>query len=1299
MGGWSLVLGYTPGPSDPAPDPFRHVSGTRVALSSISKNSARHLVACAIVLSLAFVGASRADADPLPTWEEIGLPSARQVVMDPIRNRLLMFTYTSFRVLVQEMSLGDTTWREIVPTGDYLPRADSETQFAMFDSLGDRVLLLQGGVRRVAGTYELTFANGPRWRALGGGVGRSGVALAYDSKRRRILTFGGYYASGGGGIVSYSNELRWKSIDSLGSTALINAENPPRPTYRASMIYDSKRDRVVIYGGMHSSEIWECDLSATPAWRRLEDGPPRAGHRAIYDPIGDRMLAFGGESTAGFWSLAFGAAPPPVPEIPGDAVQAINAVFDPRSRRLIAQGGYRVIGPSQYLPINRVWGISLEDPTHWTDLAPHAMPPATPSDEWAVAHDVGRDLTWVIAWPSDTKCELWAFHPGGKWTHEPVEGAVKRTKSSLTLDRKRDRLLMYGGRSASGAQAEVLELRLSEPGPRSWRRVEPAGPIPEGRFAHGAVFDSLGDRLIVHQGNDGAPITSTWELSLGGMAPRWTQLPTCPDQRGGEIAYDTHRDRLLAGGYELWTLPRDGAWQLFSTSSAASRHYDPRRDELVKFSGDDFFRRSMSGLLPRIDDRTQRWPSLGGHIVYDARRDRYILVGQRSFELRLICPPVRVAPPAVLPDAVLGQPFAIPLDLGPGRLSRFLVPDGGRLPPWFRYSSDTGLLSGIPTATGGFPFAVGLTDSANCERFRTFDFQVRPCLRAVPPDTCLRPGSTTRVAFEIERYDTARVTRWSVRLRIPPQAALARHCETGDCPAAQLGDYFVWSGGYGTLSVRVDADSTIELRGTTPPNACGTGRLRGVLFTADLVPTDVTGTGTVQLIESTIETCTGSRVWRMASCAEARVSHDGTGPRPIADLSASPEAEDGVDGVTAIGLTFTPPEDASRVEVYRVAHGGYPTYEGGVAPAAPTYPPGPPWRLAGVGVSSLTDLVSSRDYFYYVAFVMGACGGVSSASNIAAAPSYLLGDVWPGPDGCSGDGVVNLEDLARMLQQYGARFPDPGPNDPVCLDIGPTNTGTPGGRPVPDGVIDFEDLVIFASSYPSASPSRPSGRPPSHRARLEVPGVPAVGSEYTIALRLEGIEALRAVQFQLDYDDAVVRLEGVAGDELLAHQTGLPFLYCGAADRIDLALCGAPLSGSGTLLRMTFRVLKLADPRIRIAAIDARDIANRRVLIEREEPGTPVIRETTLSPVFPNPSHGAMSLRLQLAEAGSVSADVYDLQGRLVRTLIRGWQDAGDREISWDGRDDSGALLQAGLYILRLDASGTRYSRRIAFVP
>ncbi|MBD3161255.1 MAG: hypothetical protein GF346_03585 [Candidatus Eisenbacteria bacterium] len=70
----------------------------------------------------------------------------------------------------------------------------------------------------------------------------------------------------------------------------------------------------------------------------------------------------------------------------------------------------------------------------------------------------------------------------------------------------------------------------------------------------------------------------------------------------------------------------------------------------------------------------------------------------------------------------------------------------------------------------------------------------------------------------------------------------------------------------------------------------------------------------------------------------------------------------------------------------------------------------------------------------------------------------------------------------------------------------------------------------------------------------------------------------------------------------------------------------------------------------------------------------------------PNPARGRCELSYAVPRKGRVTLSIYDLSGRLVRTLIDGAVEAGVRNAVWDGRDDRGHDLPSGIYLGRLQA-------------
>jgi hypothetical protein len=79
-----------------------------------------------------------------------------------------------------------------------------------------------------------------------------------------------------------------------------------------------------------------------------------------------------------------------------------------------------------------------------------------------------------------------------------------------------------------------------------------------------------------------------------------------------------------------------------------------------------------------------------------------------------------------------------------------------------------------------------------------------------------------------------------------------------------------------------------------------------------------------------------------------------------------------------------------------------------------------------------------------------------------------------------------------------------------------------------------------------------------------------------------------------------------------------------------------------------------------------------------------------LHPNVPNPFNPQTTIAYDVGlRAGSVSLCVYDMQGRLVRTLVDAHQPVGRHEAVWNGRNERGVRVPSGIYFCRLLTPGT----------
>lgn len=157
-----------------------------------------------------------------------------------------------------------------------------------------------------------------------------------------------------------------------------------------------------------------------------------------------------------------------------------------------------------------------------------------------------------------------------------------------------------------------------------------------------------------------------------------------------------------------------------------------------------------------------------------------------------------------------------------------------------------------------------------------------------------------------------------------------------------------------------------------------------------------------------------------------------------------------------------------------------------------------------------------------------------------------------------------------------------------------------------------------------------------------------------------------------DPDGFVVRAgpQGDATTTILSHANGVSFV----------AWSGFETGGT-----------PLDSYRVRLATLGALSLAGADDIV-------PASR-TALRQNVPNPFNPSTTIAFTLAQPGAARLAVFDLRGRLVRTLVDADDlPAGAHAVAWDGRGDDGRSVAAGVYLYELRGSGFVESRRLTLV-
>lgn len=93
-----------------------------------------------------------------------------------------------------------------------------------------------------------------------------------------------------------------------------------------------------------------------------------------------------------------------------------------------------------------------------------------------------------------------------------------------------------------------------------------------------------------------------------------------------------------------------------------------------------------------------------------------------------------------------------------------------------------------------------------------------------------------------------------------------------------------------------------------------------------------------------------------------------------------------------------------------------------------------------------------------------------------------------------------------------------------------------------------------------------------------------------------------------------------------------------------------------------------------------------------------LVEKFLLTGNFPNPFNPSTTIDFQLPEESHVSITIFNTNGQLIRTLVDGRLPAGAHTIQWDGLDERGSHVAAGVYLCRMKAGDFMDTKRMVMV-
>jgi hypothetical protein len=165
----------------------------------------------------------------------------------------------------------------------------------VFDAARNRFVAFGSSMKGGQAAPEVWEYDGSQWikSATTPPPGRLGQAMVYDARRKRTVLFGGMGARRGEASAPLFDDT-WEFDGTTWTQARVAG---PAPRLSPGITYDSKRGLVLLFGGANHervlNDLWAWDGTT---WKKLAEGGPEArvmGYLA-YDKRRDRVVLFGG---------------------------------------------------------------------------------------------------------------------------------------------------------------------------------------------------------------------------------------------------------------------------------------------------------------------------------------------------------------------------------------------------------------------------------------------------------------------------------------------------------------------------------------------------------------------------------------------------------------------------------------------------------------------------------------------------------------------------------------------------------------------------------------------------------------------------------------------------------------------------------------------------------------------------------------------------------------------------------------------------------------------------------------------
>lgn len=275
---------------------------------------------------------------------------------------------------------------------DSLPQKRAHHEL-VYDELNKRVLITAGSTPLNNGASfeffrDLWSYDGVGWIFLGNaGNTRSGIRMAYDTKRNAVFSFGGFFNNESFNDLRMLENSDWKTVSTL----------PEMKAAEPGLVYDIHRDKLVAFGGSAgmgqlNSDTWEWDGIS---WKKFSGAGPQGR-------------------------------------------QAFAMVYDALRKKTVLYGG---MGNNTQTTFSDTWEY---DGNQWIKVS-DSLP--GPRISHSFAYDSRRGMTVIFGGMVNGifRNDMWGWN-GVQWTKLSESGPEPRVMGYMAYDKVRDRIVLFGGR-------------------------------------------------------------------------------------------------------------------------------------------------------------------------------------------------------------------------------------------------------------------------------------------------------------------------------------------------------------------------------------------------------------------------------------------------------------------------------------------------------------------------------------------------------------------------------------------------------------------------------------------------------------------------------------------------------------------------------------------------------------------------------------------------------------------------------------------------------------------------------------